>query len=129
MRKFRFDKLVRDKIVEKTNSSGDKAYYKKLSKKEHIKELKNKLLEEIKELETENREEFMEEIADLQEIIDVLMKLSNISKSDVIIKQTQKNEMNGSFFKGEYIEYVELRETSPWVKRFLKNPEKYPEIK
>ena len=130
IRKFRFEKLVRDKIVEGIVNAGNIPHYYKLNKKDYIKELKKKLLEEALEFpKAKNNKEIVEEIADIQEIIDNLILVLKVSKSDLAKIQKVKNKIRGSFKKRLYIDTVEAINNSEWVKYYLANPDKYPEIK
>lgn len=131
MRKFKFSKLVRDKIVEGIISVGNKPNWKILSDSEYIQCLKDKIVEESQEVpRTTNQEEIVKELADIQEIIDNLLEALNISREKFLEIQMAKNEKNGSFKKRHYIEDVETSdEVTKWVKYYLDNPNKYPELK
>jgi predicted house-cleaning noncanonical NTP pyrophosphatase (MazG superfamily) len=129
VRKFKFAKLVRDKIVDSIETTGGKVKKRTLSSEEFVKELKAKILEEAREIPTDTDEELISELADLQEIIDNLREALNITIEDLKLVQEKKNEKAGSFKKKIYIEHVEVRADYPWIDYYLKNPDKYPEIK
>ncbi len=131
MRKFKFSKLVRDKIVENIISVGNKPNWRKLSNKEYLQELKNKVLEEALEVpKCTNNQELIKELADIQEIIDNMLGTLKVSKLEFKEIQNKKNEKAGSFKKKLYIKDVETGdEETEWVKYYLANPDKYPEIK
>lgn len=131
MRKFKFSKLVRDKIVESVISVGNKPDWRVLSDKEFIQELKKKVVEEAREVpRTDNPKEVVGELADLQELIDNLLIAFKVSKKEFLEIQKKKNIERGSFKKKHYIEDVETEdEETKWVKYYLANPDKYPEIK
>lgn len=95
-------KLVRDKIPEliqahdgftpQTRILDDDAEYEKY--------LHLKLIEESREVAaTSSVEEITEELADLQEVIDVLCELKGIQRRDIHAAQTAKREKRGSFAK------------------------------
>ncbi len=127
MLKFKFAKLVRDKIVEQQLASGAKPNCRQLSAEEHATELVNKIVEEAKEIPI-GTDKTAAEIADVQQAIDDLMKLLAVSKANVKAEQTKKYQKNGGFEKGLYVEYLEVAETDPWVKYFRDNADRYPEI-
>ncbi|MBI4708768.1 MAG: hypothetical protein HY764_01025 [Candidatus Portnoybacteria bacterium] len=46
----KYNKLIRDRILEIIEAAGEKPYWRTLSKKEYLREIKKKVLEEAKEL-------------------------------------------------------------------------------
>ncbi len=65
--------------------------------------LKEKLVEEVHEfLEAEN----MEELADIFEVIDAIMKLKNFNEPEVLEIQKKKRELRGGFEKRLLMEKV-----------------------
>lgn len=90
----------------------------------------NKLHEEADEVHAAaTKEELIEEIADVQQIIDDLLMYSDISVADLKAVQTAKREKKGGFSKGIYIEKVYMpNNDDKWATYCRKNPEKYPEL-
>ena len=131
MRRFKFSKLVRDKIVENIISVGNKPNWRVLSDTEFIRELKNKIVEESAEVPRNNDPKaVVEELADLQELIDSLLLAFGVSKKEFSKIRRNKNKERGAFKKRLYIEDVETtNKVTKWVKYYLDNPDKYPEIK
>ncbi|KKR63322.1 hypothetical protein A2361_00425 [Candidatus Woesebacteria bacterium RIFOXYB1_FULL_40_26] len=129
MRKFRFSKLVRDKIVEDIISNSGTPRWKTLSGREYIQELKKKLVEEGLELLDARDRETPEELADIQEIIDNLLEALGITKERFAEIQNKKNGKRGSFKKRQYIDVVEVKDGAEVIKFYLDHPEKYPEVK
>jgi len=129
MRKFKFSKLVRDKIVDSIISNGGNPKWKVLSKRDYIEKLKKKIVEESSELNDTTKEELVEEVADLQEIINNLIKTLGVSKQDLSQIQKRKNKKKGSFKKRHYIDNVEVENDAKEIEYYLKYPQKYPEIK
>jgi len=127
MRKFKFHKLVRDKIVEGIIASGNKPQYRTLSEDEFLIELKKKVIEEAVEIPRAGGEDLVKELADLQEVIDSVLNALQVSKDELSAIQKQKNEKAGSFKNKQYIEFVETTD-SEWIKYYTANPDKYPEI-
>jgi len=125
--KFAFKKLVRDKIPEQQIANGDTPKYWKLKDVDYVKELIRKLNEEVVEFGRENNLE--EEIADVEEILDCLIRVIKSNRNKINMIREKKNAKTGSFLKRLYVDYVEVNSNSPWLQYFLKNPDKYPEIK
>lgn len=122
---FNFSKLVRDKIVDRQIASGAKSSFRQLSPDEHKQELINKIIEEAREILEAGPDEVAAEMADVQQAIDDLRELYGLRKSDIAEAQAIKNEKNGSFSKGLYVDYVELKDGDEWVDYYRKH---YPEI-
>lgn len=128
MLKFKFDKLVRDKIVEHQIFSGAKPHYRQLDDKHHKEELIKKIIEESREIFKANPEEIAGEIADVQQAIDDLIEKYGLIRSDITKAQKTKNDKNGAFKKGLFVDYVEVKPDDKWVAYFRKNADRYPQI-
>lgn len=128
MRKFAFKKLVRDKIVDSMLANNDNPSYHALSGADYLIELQNKIFEEAKELNFEDKDEATKELADLQEVLDCLAKELGITAEDIATAQRQKNNKAGSFVKRLYVDTVELRDDAEWVTYLAAHPDQYPEI-
>ncbi|OGV88615.1 hypothetical protein A2Z41_02050 [Microgenomates group bacterium RBG_19FT_COMBO_39_10] len=129
MHQFKVAKLVRDKIAQNMIAN-ENASYQVLNDKNFIHQLKKKILEEAKELvPVKDKEKMIKEIADLQEIINALIKALKSSKKEVKAKQREENKKSGSFKKRLYIEKIELDNKHPWLDYYLSHPKKYPKIK
>lgn len=93
-----YNKLVRDKIPEIIENTGKQFRTKILNEAEYIKELKNKLSEEITEyLEADTDEHALEELSDVLEIIHSLASVhgSNFEKIEDI--RNEKYIKRGGF--------------------------------
>ncbi len=94
------NKLIRDRILEIIEANKEKSYFRILNKKEYIKEIKKKILEEAKELiEAKSKKEVINEIVDIQELIDVLISESGLTKLQIQKQQEVKNKKRGGFKK------------------------------
>lgn len=103
--KYVYNKLVRDNIPSQINNQdGRKAKYKILEDEEYIKELNKKLLEESHEFIEENKPE---ELADIMEVIENIMRVKNISWDEVSTIKKEKKDKKGGFTDKIYLEYVE----------------------
>ena len=68
-KKYYHQKLIRDKIPEVIKASGDEGKIRILGEKEYEKELKKKLVEESKEVSEAPKEEILNELADVLELV------------------------------------------------------------
>ena len=101
---YTYNKLVRDKIVENIKNSGRNPSYRIIDNEEYLKELNKKLLEEAHEFVEENS---IEELADVFEVIESIIKIKNINIEEVRKYQQIKKEKNGGFDKKIYLINVE----------------------
>jgi predicted house-cleaning noncanonical NTP pyrophosphatase (MazG superfamily) len=129
MLKFTFNKLVRDKIVQHQIDSGAKPHYHRLDSSRHKAELIKKIIEEAQEISSANQENIAGEIADVQQAVDDLKAKLGLSDVDIAKAQKAKNDKNGSFKNGIFVDYVELADDDEWVAYYKKNADRYPEIK
>ncbi len=129
MPKFRFNKLVRDKIVDSQIASGAFPQQRKLNDEDHKTALVKKIIEESQEILAAEPSEVAGEIADVQQAIDDLVEKYKLNESDIKAAQKSKNAKNGPFKKGIYVEYVELNENNKWTDYYRKHADRYPEIK
>ncbi len=122
--KYTYNKLVRDKIPENINSmEGRKATWRVMDDDEYIKELNKKLLEEVHEFIEENA---IEELADIIEVIQSIMRVKNISYEELKNVQQMKREKKGGFSNKIYLVEVEQdkadeREEQEMKKEWRKN--------
>ena len=122
--KYTYNKLVRDKIPENINSmEGRKATWRIMNDDEYIKELNKKLLEEAHEFIEGNA---VEELADIMEVIQSIMRVKNISYEELKNVQQMKREKKGGFSNKIYLVEVEQdkadeREEQEMKKEWRKN--------
>lgn len=107
---YRYNKLVRDKIPENINSiQGRKANWKVLNEEVYSKELDKKLLEEVHEFIEEHD---VEELADVMEVLENMIRVHHINLEDVKEKQRIKRDKKGGFKDRIYLEFVKELERS-----------------
>ena len=107
MRKDSYKKLVRDRIPEIIKENGERPVTRTLRKKEFQDALKEKLLEETKELQkAKGREELINELADIQEVMLAMYETFDIECGDVTHVARKKRKERGGFSKGIFLEDV-----------------------
>lgn len=95
-----YNKLIRDKIPEITKADGWTSVARKLNQKEYTMELRKKIFEEAKELnEGSGKDNLVEELVDLQEIIDAILAAKGVTSSEFKKIQTAKRIKRGGFEK------------------------------
>jgi len=94
-----FNKLVRDKIPEIIENNNEIAITKTLNDKEYLNALKTKLLEEYNEVILSSGKDFLEELADMLEVIDALASTENKTLNDIINIKEEKKQNRGGFDK------------------------------
>ncbi len=129
MPKFKFSKLVRDKLIDRYVASGAKPVFRRLSPTEHKQELVSKIIEEAQEIPGAKPEDVVAEIADVQQAIDDLKELYGLQDADVAVAQAAKNKKNGAFKKGLFVESLDLSPDDPWVDYYRQHADRYPEIR
>ena len=103
--RYTYNKLVRDKIPENIDSeNGRKSKYRILNDDEYLKELNKKVIEEANEFVEENS---IEELGDLMEVLNAIMKLKGYKMEDVNTAMKRKVDKKGSFNNKIYLEYVD----------------------
>ena len=100
----KYNKLVRDKIIDIIESDGRKAKYKILDNEGFKEELNKKLQEEVKEYLEEN---CVEELADIVEVVYGILESMNVSIGEFEKVRKDKQEKRGAFHKRIYLEESE----------------------
>lgn len=127
---FTFAKLVRDNIPEWHRQAGHAVKGRRLTADELRAALIEKLHEEADEVRGAlSREELIEEIGDVQQIIDDLLENQGIARDELQAVIAKKAKRKGGFKNGEYIDTVTMpNENDEWVEYCRRAPEKYPEV-
>ncbi len=124
---FQCEKLVRDRIPDLMAEPGSTLIVETLNHKAHINALKKKLCEEADEVAlATTREEIIEEIADVQEVLDALILKMAIDRNELETIKRTKSFKKGGFDRGLYLKQVETPIESTIAQRFLKDHVKYP---
>ena len=105
--KVKYNKLTRDNVPQLIEESGRKQTSRVMNVKEYEEALIKKVIEEIEEYRITNNEE---EIADIYEVLDCLVKLKEYEPMHIDYLQLIKREARGSFEKR--ILLIEVEDTS-----------------
>ena len=109
-------------------SSGIKVFERIMEKNEYLKKLKDKLLEEVKEVIcSQSEKEIREELGDLLEVILALIKVYGMKFTDIQQAADQKRTEKGAFDDRIYCDFVEIEEGNASLEYYRANPENYPE--
>ncbi len=103
-----YNKLIRDKIPEIIKSKGHSPKVSVLKESDYREALKVKMAEEAKELvEAETREEVLNELSDIQELILAIAQNYDLAVGEVEKKREEKLQERGGFKKKLLLEYVD----------------------
>ncbi len=130
MRHFKFNKIIRDKLPGIISQGGIDVIYKNITGEDLVHRLKDKLTEELLEVkEANSKEQIVEELADIIEVIRGLSKAMSIDSEEIEKTRKAKYEKRGGFEDGIFVDKVSMPEDSPMLFFYLDQPDKYPEIK
>ncbi len=122
MKRYNFNKLIRNKLPARFKLEGIKLVGKTLTTVEFALELKNKLVEESKEvLEAEGQNELIKELADVVEVINTIKQVYNITSEEVEQERQKKHDINGHFLPTNFVNYIEVPESKEEIKKYLEN--------
>lgn len=93
---MRYNKLVRDKIIDIIESSGEKAIWHIAHEEEYQEKLREKLKEEVGEF---LKDDSLEEMADIFEVITAILAEKKWDIEQVVTAQKEKREKRGGFEK------------------------------
>lgn len=93
---MKYNKLVRDKIIERIEAKGEKAVFHIADETEYWTKLKEKLTEEVNEF---IADESIGELADIAEVLDAVMAHKGFTKEALLAEQVKKRESRGAFEK------------------------------
>jgi len=92
-----YSKLVRDGIPEHLQKAGLRCGWETMNEAEYRQALREKLVEEAQEAAQANEQELVFELADLYEVMEVLMKVYAITPTSVQEAQECKRHERGGF--------------------------------
>jgi len=128
--RFACNKLVRDKSVERMKERGVESKGKILTDKlEYIQALKEKLLEETQEIiEAPTRDNFLNECADVLEVVEAWVEALGSTMEEVESRQKERRQARGGFKGRVYVEWFEIPKESEECIIYQNQSEKYPII-
>lgn len=128
MRTFVLNKLVRDKLLIIMRGQSEEVDYKILSDEELLDALANKLREEVSEFDARDPKA-IEELADIREVIDQIVKTLAISPKQLETIQRERRKKRGGFKKKIFIKKLVLQDDDPWAEYYASQPERFTELK
>lgn len=116
-----FNKLVRDKMIDiykhdvANRISAHDFSVRNLSREETLERLKDKLLEEAKEMFEVygDKEKLKEEIADIVEVLHGILHHNGVSFDDILAIRDKKKEARGGFETGLFLESIDYFDEHP----------------
>lgn len=130
IKRFKIDKLIRDGILEVMRDKGYIVHEKSLDHNEFIAKLMDKLFEEADEVaKALSKEELMEELADMLEVMQALSEASGITLRQLEEKRLHKRAIKGGFDRKIYTPYIDIEESNPEIDYYLVRSQQYPEMK
>lgn len=101
-----YNKLVRDNIIDIILKDNGTPSFKTLNNDDFKFALKEKFLEESKELkEATTKEDIINELSDILELVNALANISDINLDDLENKRLEKRNKKGGFDKKIFLEY------------------------
>lgn len=130
MHKYRLNKLWRDLTaadLEENDGAIIERYI--LNDEEYRVQLGLKLEEEAAEVAAaKNKEELIEEIGDVLEVLDCIIALNNLDKQEIETVQKNKRDKRGSYLAREFVTIAQAVDGSYLHNYYLKSPDRHQEI-
>lgn len=129
LKRFKVDKLIRDHLPDLLRSKGIAVHEQQLNPEKFLQSLKEKLLEEAKEVSNAHDiNELAEELADVLEVLQTLAKTIGISLQQIEDKRLEKHKIKGGFDRKVYSPYMDIDDKNQHISYYLAKPQHYPEI-
>ena len=125
-RTFRLNKLVRDNIVGQHMEQGGEVEHRMLDPAAKQEESIKKIGEELLEFAQTGE---LSELADAQAVLDQLVEDAGFSQEELEAEKRRKEELNGGFKNGDFIETETWPADHKWAKYYAKEPNRFPEVK
>lgn len=127
--KFSVDELARSNTIDQLKKKGIKADFEKLNEKHYKDALLTKILKEAsKASRSKTTDDLTENLSELLEVIDAVIKAYNISEVSLNLTKTQRKDTEGTFEEQIYIKSVEVQPNTPEAEFYLRNRELYPQL-
>lgn len=128
-KRFQYDKLVRDKTLERLNTPGVEVDSYVLDADAYTSELSKKLLEETQEvIAVQSREELTKELADVIEVVHALAKNAGITLDEIEQARQLCFKERGGFYDRIFIKSVIFPSDHKFYSYCLDNDDRYPEL-
>ena len=125
---FKMEKLVRDNIPQILEEQGAKVFHRIMNENEYYKYLKLKIMEEANEvLAAKSRDEVIEELSDLIEVIKNIQSLHKIENDELENARIAKKSLKGGFEDRVYIAKILIPRGHKLAGYYLARSEDYPE--
>jgi len=109
---------------------GSRIHWRYLDDRAFIDALRSKIVEEAEEVaNAQDRQELINELADLVEVIDALKDMHKIAHTDIMAAKDAKFKERGGFSGRKFVDFAEHPEGSYGEQYCLLDPQKYSEIK
>lgn len=128
--RFQMNKLIRDEMKKIMQSKGIIVHGHTLSDSAYISALKDKLIEESREvLHAKDATELQEELADVAEVFTTLIQVNGFTWDQIEYVRLAKQKAKGGFDQKWYTTFVEIEDANPIIEYYRSRPLQYPEIK
>lgn len=111
MTRIEYNKLIRDRVKEKIEASGDTCEVRIVTDPlELAEELRKKIVEEAGELASaKGREDFLSEYADLMVVLDALTKLMELTEADIKVAIEENLTKKGVYNSKHFLVWAESK--------------------
>lgn len=127
--RFQANKLIRDNLPTLLKAKGIEVYTEPLTEEESLEALKLKLLEEAQEVITASSlKEIEEELADVIEVLQALLKAYGLSAESLEKTRQEKHRQKGGFEQKVFCTFIDIEASNPSLTYYQSRPDQYPEI-
>lgn len=102
-----YSKLIRDLVPKKLDNKGIKYGVHIADNEEYKRKLREKLIEEAEEILEADENELLEEMADLAEVFEAILKAYGIPEEALTKARQEKNESRGAFNEKLILDWTE----------------------
>ena len=129
IRRFKVEKLIRDRLPEIMRAQGITAFPRILTDGEYVAQLKLKIVEEAQEASAaRDADELLWELADVMEVVRALAAATGLSLENIERARLEKRERRGGFDARVYNTAVDIPADCPQLSYYTDRPDAYPEI-